>query len=91
METGRARFDTKLTTQQKHNFEYAASLGGYSSLSAFIITAAEEKAKEIIKEHEAIIASKKDREIFFKAIINAPKPNKKLIDAAKLYKKAINK
>lgn len=85
----KARFDAKLTTQQKQNFEYAASIGGFRSLSDFVITAAEDRAKEIIMEHENILASARDKEIFFTAVMKAAEPNKKLAKAAQLYKKAV--
>ena len=39
----------------------------------------------IVQTNNSILASKKDRKIFFDAIINPPKPNKNLIGAAKKY------
>ncbi len=45
-----------------------------------------EKANTIIQEHNTILASEKDREIFFDAIMNPPGPNQKLRDAAERYK-----
>jgi len=85
----KVRFDAKLPKEQKDLFERAASLGGYRTLTEFIISSSQEKAKEIIAQHDTILASKRDREIFFKAILNPGKPNKALMDAAKRYKKAI--
>ena len=76
-----ARFDTRLTVEQKQLFERAARLGGFRNLTDFVIVAVQEKAKEIIAESERTIASQKDSEIFFDAIFNAPSPNKELIQA----------
>jgi len=45
-----------------------------------------EKANTIIQEHNTILASEKDREILFDALMNPPGPNKKLRDAAERYK-----
>jgi uncharacterized protein (DUF1778 family) len=87
----KARFDTRISKEQKLFFEKAALLGGYRSLSDFIILTAHEKAKKIIQESETIIASKKDSEVFFKALMNAEKPNQKLIAASKDYKKLLSK
>jgi len=87
----KARFDTRLPKEQKAFFERAARLGGYRSLTDFIILAAQEKAKKIILEQEQIIASQKDSEIFFNAIINSPKANSNLKKAAKEYKKLLSK
>jgi len=73
-----ARFDARLPKEQKYLFEKAAYLGGYRNLTDFVILTVQEKAKEIIKEKEQIIASKRDSEIFFDAITNAKKPSEKL-------------
>jgi uncharacterized protein (DUF1778 family) len=84
-----ARFDTRVSEEQKELFELAASLGGFRNFTEFVISALQEKAKIIIEEHKAILASEKDRKIFFDALINPPKPNDSLKTAAKRYKKAV--
>ncbi len=81
-----ARFDTRLSKEQKVFFERAARVGGYRSLTDFIVLTVQEKAKEIISEKEQIIASERDREIFFDAITNSPNANENLINAANEYK-----
>lgn len=82
----KARFDTRLSKEQKVLFERAAQIGGYRSLTDFVVLTVQEKAKEIISEKEQIIASERDGEIFFDAITNSPKANKDLINAANKYK-----
>ena len=64
-----AKFDTRLPKEQKLFFEKAAMLGGYSNLTDFIVHAAPEKAEEIMKERELIIASERDCEFFFSNVI----------------------
>lgn len=81
-----ARFDTRIPTDQKLLFEKAASIGGYRSLTDFIILTMQQKAKEIIEERERVIVSKKDCEIFFDAISNPGEPNSELKLAANKYK-----
>ena len=80
-----ARFDARLPKEQKQFFEKAALLGGYRSLTDFIIRTVQEKAKEIIQEKEQIIASEKDSEIFFNAITNPKKPSENLKSAFEDY------
>jgi len=87
----KARFDTRLPKEQKVFFERAARLGGYRNLTDFVILAVQEKAKKIILEREQIIASQKDSEIFFNAIINSPKANNNLTNAANEYKTLLSK
>lgn len=80
-----ARFDARLPKDQKQFFEKAAFLGGYRNLTDFIFRTVQEKAKEIIKEKEQIIASERDSQIFFDAITNAKEPSKTLKDALNDY------
>ncbi len=87
----KARFDTRLPKEQKMFFERAARLGGYRSLTDFIILAAQKRAKEIIEEREQILASNRDSEIFFDAISNYSDPNKDLISAVNEYKAVTSK
>jgi uncharacterized protein (DUF1778 family) len=81
-----ARFDARISEKQKEYFEYAAALGGYKTLAAFIFHAAELEAGKIVEQHNVIIASEKDRELFFDAMMNPPKPNERLKKAAQWYK-----
>jgi len=87
----KARFDTRLSLEQKQFFERAAALGGYRNLTDFVIASVQTKAKEIIEEKERIIASEKDKEIFFDALINPPKPNSELLSARDEFNKLISK
>ncbi|MDP2384997.1 MAG: DUF1778 domain-containing protein [Bacteroidota bacterium] len=89
--TEQARFDTRLSKEQKELFEYAAQLGGFRTLTDFVINSVQEKAKAIINQHAAILASKKDKEIFFNALLKPAAPNKKLMEAAVRYKKSLAK
>lgn len=86
----KARFDTRLSKEQKLFFERAARLGGYRSLTDFVILTVQERANEIIEERERVLVSKKDSEIFFDAVMNPDKPNKNLLDAASEYKRELN-
>jgi Uncharacterized protein conserved in bacteria len=80
-----ARFDARLPKELKDFFEKAALLGGYRSLTDFVILTVQEKAKEIIREKEQIVASEKDSNVFFEAVTQYKKPNKALKDALKDY------
>jgi uncharacterized protein (DUF1778 family) len=80
-----ARFDARLPKEQKEFFERAAQLGGFRNLTDFIIISAQEKAKEIIKEKEQIIASDRDSQIFFDAVTNHRKPSDTLKKALEDY------
>lgn len=89
-DTKRARFDTRITKAQKELFERAARLGGYRNLTDFVVIAVQEKAKEIISENERIIATQRDSQFFFEAIMSAEKPNKELFEAVRDFKSLLN-
>lgn len=80
-----ARFDARLPKEQKQFFERAAYLGGFRNLTDFIILTVQEKATEIIKVKEQIIASEKDSQIFFDAVTNHKKPSETLKKALDDY------
>lgn len=85
------RFDTRLSTEMKEFFEYAADLAGYKTLTEFVIYSVKVQAEKIVEKHNAILASQKDQEIFFTAIMNPDEPNVNLKEAAKRYKKTNRK
>ena len=80
-----ARFDARLSKEQKLFFEKAAYLGGFRSLTDFVIMTVQEKAKEIVKENEQIIASERDSQLFFFFFLNPQKPSKTLKKALEDY------
>ena len=86
-----ARFDARLSNEQKALFEYAAQLGGYRSLSEFVVSSAQKTADALVEKHRSILASQEDQAIFFKAIMNPAAPGKKLRNAAKKYNQALGK
>lgn len=89
MRTGaesQTRFDTRLPKDQKQLFEKAAALGGYRSLTDFVLLTVQEKAREIIREHEQVIATQRDSEVFFEAITNPALPDEALRQALNEYK-----
>jgi len=83
--TQKTRFDTRISRNQKDLFQHAAQLGGFKSLSEFVIYSAKVQAEIIIKKHESTLISEKDAKIFFNAIINPPSANKELKKAASSY------
>lgn len=81
----KTRFDTRLSIKQKELFEKAAQLGGYKTLSEFILFSAQQQADKILEQHRQILADAADRKSFFKALLNPPKPNAALKKAMARY------
>jgi uncharacterized protein (DUF1778 family) len=84
-----ARLELRLTKQKKEFFEEIATLGGFKSLSDFIVHSADQQANKIAEEHKKMLASEKDRRVFFEALMNPPKPNQALKKAFKRYNDAL--
>lgn len=87
----KSRFDARLPKEQKEFFEYAASIGGFRTVTEFIISSAQNQAEKIIEDHNKVLSSKIDQKIFFDALINPKKPNKKLKSAMMNYNEIFGK
>lgn len=81
-----ARFEARLTKEQKTLFMKAAMLTG-KSLTDFIVASAHENASRTVREHEAMVLSIRDREAFVAALVNPPAPSARLRKAARHYRK----
>lgn len=79
-----ARLDLRLPDDTKELLQKAASLAGLD-LSAFTLSAAIEKADEILARHNSRLLSDRDRDRFLE-ILDNEEPNQKLVDAVKRYK-----
>lgn len=84
----RDRAQFRPTAMQKELLVHAASLTG-QTLSAFMSTAIEERAKRVIADHERIILNERSRETFFAALSCPPKPNDRLIALADRYAREV--
>ena len=74
------RLGFRLDEETKDLIERAAYLSR-RKVSDFCLTALTETARRTIAEHEALELSKRDREAFFDALINPPKPSERLARA----------
>lgn len=86
-----SRFDTRLSKEQKELFEEASRLGGFKTLSDFILSSAQEHATQIIERHQQILLTVQDREVFFNALLKPKKPNTALKKAAEKYRQATSR
>ena len=63
------RIEIRVSSYDKKIFQKAQKLSGDKSFSSFITRIVKEKAEEIVAKNERIIASEKDRQIFFNAVL----------------------
>jgi uncharacterized protein (DUF1778 family) len=83
--TEKARFDARLTQQQKQLFEQAAAAAGFKTLSDFVLQAAQEKAIAVLSQQQHLVLTAEAQKRFFDLIENPPEPNEYLKAAWKEY------
>ncbi len=82
------RLDARVTREEKEIIETAASLRG-TSASDFVRMVTKEAALKTIREHEVLVLSEESRRVFVEVLLNPPKPNAKLIAAARRLRQEI--
>lgn len=78
-----SRFDTKINSGLKEMLKMASTLEGVD-LSAFIISAATQKAREVIQHSESLSLNTNEYKKFMSIIDNPPKATKELNNLMKL-------
>ena len=80
------RIEFRVAPEEKRLFRRAQQLSGDKTFSGFVTRIVRIRSIQIIEEKEKILASDRDKEIFFKAVFEDSKPNKVLSEAAKKFK-----
>ncbi len=80
-----SNLELQFSSDETLSIKRAAAIGGYRSLTDFVIRSAVKQAEEIIQSQESILSSKHDAELFFNTVFNAPAPNEKLKTAASCF------
>ena len=84
------RIEFRVSKEDREFFEYASRLRGFKSFSEFVRLAIHKEAKAIVEEEKSILISKRDKEIFFNALMGVEeKPNDALISAIKFHDEMI--
>lgn len=74
------RIDLQVSKEQKELLETAASIKGLS-LSSYLLTTCLSIAQADIVEHQKLVLSDRDRDLFLSLIADPPQPNKDLVTA----------
>jgi len=81
------RITARVSVDTQELLSEAAALMGISSINAFVVSAAIEKAKKIMVEEEALTLSRQDAMLFIDTLDRPAKLNKKLNEAFSGYEK----
>lgn len=79
------RIDLRVSADLKALLTRAAAYSGMS-LSSFLVSAASERAKSVVSEHETLTLSARDWEIFLTALDEADQPRPQLEAAVRRYR-----
>jgi uncharacterized protein (DUF1778 family) len=82
------RLGFRLDQQTKELIERAAHLER-RKVTDFCVAALADAARRTITEREILILSERDRQAFFDALINPPKPSERLVRALAEHKRRI--
>lgn len=82
------RLGFRLDRETKDLIEHAAHLER-RKLTDFCVTALAGAARKTIAEHETLMLSERDRQAFFDALIDPPKPSERLVRAIAEHKRRI--
>lgn len=89
--SGESRIEFRVSNEEKELYEYAKRLKGFKSFSEFARFVITKEAKAIVKEENKILASKKDKELFFNALMGEDhQPNEALLQAIKYHDELIS-
>jgi len=85
----RPRITARVDAETQGLLTQAAALAGISSINSFVLSAAIEKAKEIIERERSLKLSQRDALMLVEALDSNPKPNTRLQQASRHYKNKI--
>jgi len=79
------RITARVNLETQELLKQASALLGISSINAFVVSAAIEKAKKIIEEESKMTLSQKDTMLFLSALDEPVRVNERLTQAFKNY------
>jgi uncharacterized protein (DUF1778 family) len=89
-ETDTARLEARIPVQVYDQMQRAARLRGMT-LTGYLIATAGEDARRVVEDAEIMRLARADQIRFAEALINPPRPNKRLSRAAKRHAELIER
>jgi uncharacterized protein (DUF1778 family) len=86
--TASERLNLRLKSAAKRRIEQAAAFEG-KTVSSFILSSALATAERTIREHETMVLSRRDAEVFWAAIVDPPRPSARLRKAIEEHRRRV--
>ncbi len=87
LESTKERISTRVPKPARKTLEEAAALSG-ATLNQFVVQAALKEAHAVLERERFVRLSRRDAEVFFKALENPPAPNVRLKKAIAAYRRS---
>ncbi|MCW7552898.1 DUF1778 domain-containing protein [Endozoicomonas gorgoniicola] len=85
MATSLPRITARIDTETRELLSQAAAIIGMNSINSFVLSAAIEKARQIMDRERSLKLSQEDAMLLIKALDEESSPNSRLKQAAKRY------
>ena len=80
--------EARVTAELKAMFQRAADLKGLT-LTDYVINSLVDSSQQVIREHEVLTWSGRNKDVFLEALLNPPPASPKLVAALARYKESI--
>ena len=82
------RLEARVTAELKAMFQRAADLKGLT-LTDYVINSLVDSSQQVIRDHEVLTLTGRNREVFLEALMSPPPASPKLVSALARYRKSI--
>ncbi len=82
------RLEARISAEQKALIERAAAYEG-RAVSEFVIQSAQQAARTVVDQNETLRLNSRQSRALVEAMLNPPRPNRKLRDALKEYRRSV--
>jgi uncharacterized protein (DUF1778 family) len=87
LDTAKERISSRVPKPVRKTLQEAAALSG-ATLNQFIVQAALKEAHAVLERERFVRLSRRDAEVFFRALENPPKPTARLRKAVAAYRRS---
>lgn len=82
------RLEARVSSELKAMFQRAAELKGLT-LTDYVINVLVDSSQQVIRDHEVVTWTGRNREVFLQALMNPPPPSPSLVAALTRYRKIV--
>lgn len=82
------RLEARVPSELKEMFQRAAELKGLT-LTDYVINVLVDNSQQVIRDHEVLTWTGRNRDVFLRALMNPPPPSPSLVAALSRYRKMV--